>query len=505
MNINYIKEINNSKVYDVAEKTPITLLSKVSAKYNNTVFLKREDLQPIFSFKCRGAYNKISSLNPKQIAKGIIAASAGNHAQGVALSASKLNINALIVMPTTTPSIKIDSVKKFGVEVILYGDSFDEAYERALELASKEDRVFIHPFDDPLVIAGQGTVAKEIVEQTKSTPDIFFIPVGGGGLISGMSLYLKDRYPDSKVIGVESEDAPTLHMSLKHGKPTSLKQVGLFVDGCAVKRIGNETFRLAKKYVDEVILVSIDETCAAIKDIYEDTRVMSEPAGALSVAGMKKYITEHNVNNKIIFAVNSGANLNFDRLRHVTERAEIGEGREVLLSVEIPEKSGSFREFCEVIGRRSISEFNYRFSRDESANVFVGIKTDNIIKDKESILKDLTDKHYNYIDLTKDEVAKLHLRYMVGGKPNAKINEKLFRFEFPEKPGALLNFLNTMKQDWSISLFHYRNHGSAFGRVLVGINIGDYNDIKELDEFLNKLGYNYTDETDNQGYSSFLK
>ena len=504
MKINYIKEIDNSKVYDVSKKTPITFLNKISTKYGNKVYLKREDLQSIFSFKCRGAYNKISSLDLTQKSKGIIAASAGNHAQGVALSASKLDIDALIIMPTTTPSIKIESVKKFGVQVELFGDSFDEAYEYALKVSDKEDRIFIHPFDDPLVIAGQGTVAKEIVEEFNGTPDIFFIPVGGGGLISGMSIYLKEHYPNSKIYGVESEDAPTLYSSMKEGAPTKLDQVGLFVDGCAVKKIGEETFKIAKDNVDEVILVSIDETCAAIKDIYEDTRVMSEPAGALSIAGMKKFITNNNIKNKTILSINSGANLNFDRLRHVTERAEIGEGNEVLLSVKIPEISGSFREFCEVIGRRSISEFNYRFSSNKSANVFVGIKTDNISHDMEIIFKDLDKKKYDYIDLTKDEVAKLHLRYMVGGKPSSLINEKLFRFEFPEKPGALLNFLNKMQKDWDITLFHYRNHGSAFGRVLVGINIGNH-DNKELEKFLHDLDYKYSDETNNEGYSLFLK
>ena len=407
-------------------------------------------------------------------------------------------------MPTTTPSIKIESVKKFGVRVELFGDSFDEAYEHALKVSNKEDRVFIHPFNDPLVIAGQGTVAKEIVEEFDRVPDIFFIPVGGGGLISGMSLYLKKHYPNSKIYGVESEDAPTLYSSMKEGVPTKLDQVGLFVDGCAVKKIGEETFKIAQEYVDDVILVSIDETCAAIKDIYEDTRVMSEPAGALSVAGMKKFILSNNIKNKTIISINSGANLNFDRLRHVTERAEIGEGNEVLLSVKIPEVSGSFRAFCEVIGRRSISEFNYRFSSNESANVFVGIKTDNISRDMEKIFKDLNEKKYEYIDLTKNEVAKLHLRYMVGGKPSSLINEKLFRFEFPEKPGALLNFLNKMQKDWDITLFHYRNHGSAFGRVLVGINTGNHGN-EELEKFLHDLDYKYSDETNNEGYSSFLK
>ena len=504
MKTDYIKEINESRVYDVAEKTPISLLSKISEKYGNLIFLKREDLQPIFSFKCRGAYNKISSLEANQKAKGIIAASAGNHAQGVALSASKLDIDAVIVMPTTTPTIKINSVKKFGVQVLLYGDSFDEAYEKALKISKKDERVFIHPFDDPLVIAGQGTVAKEIVEEIKDTPDIFFIPVGGGGLISGMSIYLKKHFPKCKIYGVESEDAPTLYTSLKNNKPTDLPQVGLFVDGCAVKRIGSETFEISKKYVDEVILVSIDETCAAIKDIYEDTRIMSEPAGALSIAGMKKFLSNNNITGKNIYAINSGANLNFDRLRHVTERAEIGEGKEVLLSVKIPEQPGSFRAFCEVIGRRSISEFNYRYSDNESANVFVGIKTDDFLLDKKSISNDLQSKKYEFIDLTKDEVAKLHLRYMVGGKPRAKINEKLFRFEFPEKPGALLNFLNKMKKDWDITLFHYRNHGSAFGRVLVGIDIGDYKK-SDLDNFLTDLGYKYNDETTNKGYTLFLR
>ena len=504
MKIDYINEIENSNVYDVAQVTPITFLSKISQKYENRILLKREDLQPIFSFKCRGAYNKISNLSDDDKSSGIIAASAGNHAQGVALAASKLKISAVIVMPTTTPSIKIESVKKFGVKVMLYGDSFDEAYEHALKISDKEERVFIHPFDDPLVIAGQGTVAKEIVEQTDENPEIFFIPVGGGGLISGMSIYLKNKYPNSKIIGVESEDAPTLYTSMKNGKPTTLNQVGLFVDGCAVKRIGNETFKISSKYVDDVVLVSIDETCAAIKDIYEDTRIMSEPAGALSVAGMKKFILENDIKDKNILVVNSGANLNFDRLRHVTERAEVGEGKELLLSVNIPEIAGSFRSFCEVIGKRSISEFNYRYASEKTANVFVGIKTDNISSDSEKIFKDLKSNNYEYLDLTMDEVAKLHLRYMVGGKPSADINEKLFRFEFPEKPGALLNFLNKMHKDWDITLFHYRNHGSAFGRVLVGINLGNYNK-DDLQNFLQDLGYKYSDETENKGYSSFLK
>lgn len=504
MKIDYIDEIENSNVYDVAQVTPITFLSKISQKYENRIHLKREDLQPIFSFKCRGAYNKISNLSDHDKSSGIIAASAGNHAQGVALAASKLKISAVIVMPTTTPSIKIESVKKFGVKVMLYGDSFDEAYEHALKISDKEERVFVHPFDDPLVIAGQGTVAKEIVEQTDENPDIFFIPVGGGGLISGMSIYLKKKYPNAKIIGVESEDAPTLYTSMKNGKPTTLNQVGLFVDGCAVKRIGNETFKISSKYVDDVVLVSIDETCAAIKDIYEDTRIMSEPAGALSVAGMKKFILENDIKDKNILVVNSGANLNFDRLRHVTERAEVGEGKELLLSVNIPEIAGSFRSFCEVIGKRSISEFNYRYASEKTANVFVGIKTDNISSDSEKIFKDLKSNNYEYLDLTMDEVAKLHLRYMVGGKPSADINEKLFRFEFPEKPGALLNFLNKMHKDWDITLFHYRNHGSAFGRVLVGINLGNYNK-DDLQNFLQDLGYKYSDETENKGYSSFLK
>ena len=504
MKIDYINEIENSNVYDVAQVTPITFLSKISQKYENRIHLKREDLQPIFSFKCRGAYNKISNLSDDDKSSGIIAASAGNHAQGVALAASKLKISAVIVMPTTTPSIKIESVKKFGVKVMLYGDSFDEAYEHALKISDKEERVFIHPFDDPLVIAGQGTVAKEIVEQTDENPEIFFIPVGGGGLISGMSIYLKKKYPNSKIIGVESEDAPTLYTSMKNGEPTTLNQVGLFVDGCAVKRIGNETFKISSKYVDDVVLVSIDETCAAIKDIYEDTRIMSEPAGALSVAGMKKFILENDIKDKNILVVNSGANLNFDRLRHVTERAEVGEGKELLLSVNIPEIAGSFRSFCEVIGKRSISEFNYRYASEKTANVFVGIKTDNISSDSERIFKDLKSNNYDYLDLTMDEVAKLHLRYMVGGKPSADINEKLFRFEFPEKPGALLNFLNKMHKDWDITLFHYRNHGSAFGRVLVGINLGNYNK-DDLQNFLQDLGYKYSDETENKGYSSFLK
>ncbi len=504
MKINYINEIDNSKVYDVSVKTPISLMHKLSAKYVNTIYLKREDLQPIFSFKCRGAYNKISSLSKEEKTKGIIAASAGNHAQGVALSAAALNIKAMIVMPITTPLIKIDAVKKLGAHIVLYGDSFDDSYDYALKISKKEDRVFIHPFNDPLVIAGQGTVAKEIVEQFNNKPDFFFIPVGGGGLISGMSMYLKKYYPHCKIFGVESDDAPTLHNSLKFGKPTSLSEVGLFVDGCAVKTIGDETYRISQKYVDDVILVSIDEICAAIKDIYEDTRIMAEPAGALSLAGMKKFIITNNIKNKIIFSVNSGANLNFDRLRHVTERAEIGDKKEILLSVKIPEKPGSFRKFCEVIGKRSISEFNYRFVDNEPATVFVGIKTDNIIKDTKDIFNDLNAMKYTYIDLTHDEVAKLHLRYLIGGKPKQIINEKLFRFEFPEKTGALLNFLNEMRSGWNITLFHYRNHGAAYGRVLVGIDIRN-NNPNELANFLKNLNYHYVDETKNEGYKSILR
>ena len=505
MTTDYIKEIENSNVYDIAVKTPVTRLQKISDKFKNNIFLKREDMQSIFSFKCRGSYNKISNLEEEKKKNGIVAASAGNHAQGVALASQKLGIDAIIVMPVTTPSIKVQSVKNFGVKVILYGDSFDEAYEYALELSESQNRVFIHPFDDPYVIAGQGTIALEIIDSFKEDIDIFFIPVGGGGLIAGMSTYIKHRMPDAKVIAVESEDAPTLHDAIAADRRVELDQVGLFVDGCAVKKIGEETFRLSKKYVDDTILVSIDETCAAIKDIYEDTRVLAEPAGALSIAGMKKYLNKNNIQGKNIITINSGANLNFDRLRHVTERSEVGEGKEILLAVTIPEESGSFKNFCKLIGKRSISEFNYRYSKSDYANIFVGIKAEDIENDKIEILKNLESNGYSYVDLTDNEVAKLHLRYMIGGTSNEMVNEKVFRFEFPERPGALLNFLEKMKKGWNISLFHYRNHGSAFGRVFIGISSKEDFNESDLISFLDDIGYKYHEESNNPAYTSFLK
>ena len=504
MKFDYIKEIDESNVYDVAHKTPITNLNKMSFRFNNNLMIKREDLQPIFSFKCRGSYNKISRLSQNILQKGVIAASAGNHAQGVALSAQFLKIKAIIVMPITTPPIKIESVKRLNGEVLLYGDNFDEAYSHAQELSKEKDMTFIHPFDDPHVIAGQGTVAKEIIEQYGKNIDYIFIPVGGGGLIAGMSLYLKHFIPNCKIISVESEDAPTLHNSFRKGVRVQLDQVGLFVDGCAVKLIGENTFEIAKQYVDDTILVSIDETCGAIKDIFEDTRIMSEPAGALSLAGAKKYILEHKISNKNVIVINSGANLNFDRLKHVAERTEIGDGREILLSVQIPEQPGSLKKFCEIIGKRSISEFNYRLSDKNDAKIFVGIKSENIGEDKQNLLKKLDSNGYQFQDLTHDELSKLHLRYMVGGKPPSKISEKIFRFEFPEKPRALLDFLSSMNEDWSITLFHYRNHGNAYGRVLIGISSDNINE-NEIKSFLSEMNFNYTDESNNLGYQSFLK
>lgn len=499
----YVKKILTANIYDLVEKVPLEKAENLSARLDNTIVLKREDMQPVFSFKLRGAYNKILQLSETQKQAGIIAASAGNHAQGVALSAKRLGIDALIVMPLTTPEIKVKAVQYYSAEVCLHGNNYDEACQHAKELVETTGRVFIHPYDDPDVIAGQGTVAMEIMQQCTSPPDAIFVPVGGGGLIAGIATYMKYLYPKIKIIGVEPDDAACLYEALKEGERVILKHVGIFADGVAVKQVGEEPFNIAQKYVDDVICVNADEICAAIKDIFDDTRTVTEPAGALAVAGIKKYIANNKLKGQKFVAINSGANMNFDRLRHVTERAEIGEQREMLFVSEIAERAGSFQQFCKIIGLRGITEFNYRYSDADKAQVFVGVKMQNAEQEKAKLLAHLEQEGYQTTDLTDNELAKVHIRYMVGGKAPEAENERLFRFQFPERPGALLRFLDKMGQQWNISLFHYRNHGSAFGRVLAGIQVPK-EDNEKFAIYLKELAYPYWEETDNPAYTKFL-
>jgi threonine dehydratase len=499
----YLERILTARVYDVAKETPLELATSLSERHHNRILLKREDLQPIFSFKIRGAYNKICQLSAHAQKQGVITASAGNHAQGVALSATKLGIKATIVMPRTTPAIKVDAVRRLGGKTVLHGDTYDEALQHALDLAKERKLTFVHPYDDPDVIAGQGTVGMEILRQLHEPLHAVFVPVGGGGLIAGVAAYVKHLYPEVKIIGVEPEDAPTLHLALKQNKRVVLDQVGIFADGVAVRQIGEETFRVARKYVDEVILVSSDEICAAIKDIFEDTRSIAEPAGALAVAGAKRYVAKTGIHDKTLVSIVSGANANFDRLRYVAERAELGEKREILLGVTIPERTGSFREFCRALGKRSITEFNYRFANKEAAHVFVGLQIDADAKDRVAFIKSLADLGYGVLDMTDNEMAKLHIRYMVGGHAHGIADEILYRFEFPERPGALLNFLNKMGKTWNITMFHYRNHGAAYGRVLVGAQVPAA-EHKDFQKFLSEINYPYSDETQNPAYKVFL-
>lgn len=498
----YLTKIQNSHVYDVAKITPLEPQINLSKRIKNNVLLKREDMQSVFSFKIRGAYNKMASLPASALAKGVIAASAGNHAQGVALSAQKLKCRAVIVMPTTTPQIKIDAVRSRGAEVVLFGDSYSDAYAHALDLEQSEGLTFVHPYDDPEVIAGQGTIAMEILNAHREPIHAIFCCVGGGGLIAGIAAYIKAVRPEIKVIGVEAKDAEAMTESLKQGKRVMLEQVGLFADGAAVKQVGEHTFALCQKYVDEMIVVDNDAICAAIKDVFEDTRSILEPAGALAVAGLKAYALRENLQDKTLVAIASGANMNFDRLRFIAERAEVGEKREAVLAVTIPEKPGAFKSFCRLLGNRSITEFNYRYSDPKNAHIFVGVAIADPAESAK-LVQDLQKYGLPTIDLTDNEVAKLHLRHLVGGHaPQAK-NEKVFRFEFPERPGALMKFLDTMGHDWNISLFHYRNHGADFGRVLVGMQVPP-DELSEFSDFLSKLGYPYWDETENPAYKLFL-
>lgn len=502
MSRRYVEEILRARVYDVADESPLELANRLSGRLGNRILLKREDSQQVFSFKLRGAYNKIFGLSDEAKKQGVVAASAGNHAQGVALAGKKLGVQATIVMPTTTPGIKVDTVRRLGGKAVLVGDSYDEANEHALALAEEKGLSFIHPFDDREVIAGQGTIGMEILRQHADPIEAVFVPVGGGGLIAGVAAYIKHVRPQIKIIGVEPEDAPTLHAAMAAGRRVRLKQVGLFADGVAVRQIGKETFRVAKELVDEVVLVSTDQICAAIKDIYDDTRSVAEPAGALAVAGIKRYLVDNPLSDKALVAILSGANINFDRLRHVAERAEVGEQREALLAVEIPERPGSFLRFCRLLGRRGITEFNYRFADDKAAQVFCGVELRGGGAERAELIEHLQGKGYAVVDLTDNETAKLHIRYMVGGHAPQATGERLYRFVFPERPGALLDFLSGLSRGWNISLFHYRNHGAAYGRVLVGIQL-DPRQRKEFEAFLGELGYTYVEETDNPAYRLF--
>ncbi|HZF15890.1 MAG TPA: threonine ammonia-lyase, biosynthetic [Steroidobacteraceae bacterium] len=499
----YVERILKARVYDVAIESPLDPAPRLTRRLGNTVLLKREDLQPVFSFKLRGAHNKLANLSATVAERGVICASAGNHAQGVALAARKRGIPAVVVMPRTTPHIKVQAVMDLGAEIVLEGDDYDEACEHAMALTRDRNLAFIHPFDDPDVIAGQGTVAVEMLRQHQGDLDAIFVPVGGGGLIAGIAAYVKFLAPRVKVIGVEPEDAASMHDSLKAKKRVTLERVGIFADGVAVKRVGEETFELARKYVDEILLVNTDQICAAIQDLFEDTRAIAEPAGALAVAGLRKYVARENVRGKTFIAVTSGANLNFDRLRHVAERADLGGQREALFAVEIPEAPGSFLRFCEALGTRSVTEFNYRYGDSARARIFAGFELSQGREEKDSVVQALERSGFKVVDMSDNEMAKLHVRYMVGGHARGIEHERLLRFEFPERPGALLKFLRAIGTRWNISLFHYRNHGSDHGRVLAGIQIPP----PGREEFLlhlKELHYEYADETENPAYRMFL-
>ncbi len=493
-----------SRVYDVARRTRLDYAARASRALQNHVWLKREDQQPVFSYKVRGAYNLIAALDEEQKKRGVIAASAGNHAQGVALAAGKMGLEAVIVMPKTAPEIKVDAVRQLGAKVVLHGNAYDEASVHAGELAAAEGRTFIPPYDHPQIIAGQATVAVELLEQCERPPDHIFVPVGGGGLIAGIALCAKAADPKIKIIGVEHDLADSMHQSLARGERIVLDRVDIFADGAAVRQVGEETFRICRELVDEMVRVTVDEICAAVKDVYEDTRSMPEPAGALALTGLKQYVQRTGMTGGQLVAVVSGANVNFDRLRHIAELAALGEQREALLSIAIPERPGSFRELCHDLGARQITEFNYRYANPDKARVFVGVQLRRGLEEKAQLLENLADKGYQALDLSNDEVAKMHIRYMIGGPAAGVANETLYRFEFPERSGALLHFLTQMGARWNISLFHYRNHGAAYGRVLMGIQAPP-RQAAGLRAFLDGLGLKYSDETDNPGYRAFLK
>jgi threonine dehydratase len=504
MSNDYLERILKARVYDVAIESPLELAPRLSRRLGNEILFKREDLQAVFSFKLRGAYNKIAHLSETVAKRGVICASAGNHAQGVALAARHRGVPAIIVMPLTTPQIKVQAAKDLGGEIVLHGDDFDQAYEHALEIARERSLTFIHPFDDPDVIAGQGTIGMEILRQRSGDEiDAIFVAVGGGGLISGIAAYVKYLFPRIRIIGVEPEDSAGMYESLRAKKRVTLERVGMFADTVAVRRVGEETFNLCRQYVDEIILVNTDEMCAAIQDIFEDNRTIVEPSGALAVAGIKRYVAREQCRDKTLISINCGANMNFDRLRHVAERADIGGQREALVAVEIPEEKGSFLRFCETLGRRGVTEFNYRHTDGKAAQLFVGLALSEGRKEKESVLKTLKDAGYPVVDMSENEMAKLHVRYMVGGHARGIPNERLFRFEFPERPGALLKFLKAIGTQWNITLFHYRNHGSDYGRVLAGVQIPPQESV-DFDLHVRELKYVYVEETENPAYRMFL-
>jgi len=503
--LDYLTRILNAKVYDVAIETSLTHSALLSNRTDNTVLIKREDEQPVFSFKLRGAYNKMAHLNAKQLAAGVVTASSGNHAQGVALAAQKLGIEAIIVMPATTPAIKIDAVRSRGSKVVLHGESYSDAYDHAQKLVASEKKVFIPPYDDPHVIAGQGTIGLEILRQHQGHIDAIFVAVGGGGLISGIAAYVKAVRPGTKIIAVQSVDSSAMVDSLKAGRRVKLKSVGLFADAIAVKQVGVETFRLCQQFVDDSVLVTNDEICAAIKDVYTDYRSILEPAGAAAIAGLKKYVTKHRLRGKTLVAVACGSNMNFDRLRFVAERAVVGESREALFAVTLPEKPGSFRAFCALLGSRAVTEFNYRFAGGLTAHVFVGVEVAKK-SDAQELTREFKRAGMDAVDLTDNELAKLHVRHLVGGHASQALGERMFRFDFPERPGALAQFLRSMEDSWNITLFHYRNHGADIGRVLVAIEVPS-GDVRQFSDFLRqitRLGYSWVEETDNVACKFFL-
>lgn len=506
MQNNYLRKILNAKVYDVARETELEHAQHLSARLNNHILLKREDNQPVFSFKLRGAYNKMAQLSKAELQKGVIAASAGNHAQGVAMGAAKLACPAIIVMPVTTPQVKIDAVKDRGgrwVTVVLFGESYNDAYDHAVELKKQKQLTFVHPFDDPDVIAGQGTIAMEILRQHQGPIEAIFVAIGGGGLIAGIGAYIKAIRPEIKIIGVQTTDSDAMKRSLAAGKRIELKDVGLFSDGTAVKIVGKETFKICQEVVDEIITVDTDAICAAINDVFTDTRSILEPAGALAIAGMKAYVSTKKISHKTLISIACGANMNFSRLRFVAERADVGESKEAVFAVTIPEERGSFKRFCALIGTRNVTEFNYRISDAKNAYIFIGIATQKY-GDSSAIAREFIKAGFDTIDLTTDELAKSHLRHMVGGRSTLADHELLYRFEFPERPGALMNFLNAMSPHWNISLFHYRNHGADYGKILVGMQVPKKN-TKEFKDFLKGTGYRYWDESQHPAYQLFLK
>jgi len=499
----YRARIEAARVYDVAIVSPFEEAPKLSARLGNRVLLKREDLQPVYSFKLRGAYNKIANLSDEERARGVITASAGNHAQGVALAAKRLGLTAWIVMPRTTPSLKVDSVRALGGKAILHGDAYDDAREHALKLAEEKGMTMVHPYDDPDVIAGQGTIAREMFEQFRDPIDAVFVPVGGGGLLAGVAAWIKNVSPKTRIIAVEPEDSNCFEVAMKAGRRVTLNQVGLFADGVAVRQIGEEPFRVARHLVDETLRVSVDEISAAVRDMFYEKRALPEPAGALAIAGLKRWVHEKGVTGQTLAAIVSGANVNFDRLRHIAERAELGDEAEALLAVTIPEKPGSFRQFLKQIGRRTVTEFNYRYASAGEAHIFVGVKLTEGHEEREALIAGLREHGYPVVDMSGNEMAKVHVRFMVGGRSAGVTDERLFRFEFPERPGACLDFLQAIGSRWNISLFHYRNHGAAYGRVLCGLQVPK-KEWAECRRSLDELGYEYVEESDNPAYRLFL-